>query len=415
MRDRQLSLLALAGALGLVSFFGSSMIAQAPAPQAKPAAPATAKPATAKPATGVKVAAIRTPWGDPDLQGTWFVTEDVPIERSAANVGKQFLTDEEVAAADKRKAEGQGRNTRAGSATTADVEGAYNAVFNSILKTGKRTSRIIDPPDGCIPPTVGGAQGGGGGRGGGCIRDGAAPAPAAAAAPARGGAAAARGGAPGAPAAAAPAARGAAPATAGRGAGGGRGQANDNPEQIAQNPRCLGVTLPFLPVNTQFAQGTVMQIVQSPKSMSIYMEDDHAGGGNRVIYIDGRPHPPASMKLYLGDSRGHWEGNTLVVETTNFAQAPAIGFGGGRGGSPDSAKLIERYTRTGPNDLRRELTFDDPKTWTRPFTLLVEMGKVSDDKHMIFESACHEGNYGMTGILVGARLEERAAAAKGQK
>jgi hypothetical protein len=423
MRNRQLSLMALAGALGLVSFFGSSMIAQAPTSTAKPAAPVTAKPATAKPAAAAKTG-VRTPWGDPDLQGTWFVTEDVPIERAAANVGKQFLTDEEVAAADKRKAEGQGRNTRAGNATAADVEGAYNAVFNSILKTGKRTSRIIDPPDGCIPPAVGAAQGGGGGgRGGGCIRDGAAPAPAAAAAPAARGGGAARGGAagaPGVPPAAAPGAAGAAgaaPGAAGRGAGGGgRGQANDNPEQIAQNPRCLGVTLPFLPVNTQFAQGTVMQIVQSPKSMSIYMEDDHAGGGNRVVYIDGRPHPPASLKLYLGDSRGHWEGNTLVVETTNFAQAPAVGFGGGRGNAdPSSAKLIERYSRPGPNVLRRELTFDDPKTWTRPFTLLVEMGKVSDDKHMIFESACHEGNYGMTGILVGARLEERAAAAKSQK
>ena len=176
------------------------------------------------------------------------------------------------------------------------------------------------------------------------------------------------------------------------------------------------MTLPFLPINTAFAQGTVMQIVQSPKSASIYMEDDHAGGGNRVIYIDGRPHPPASMKLYLGDSRGRWEKDTLVVETTNFAQPLRIGFGGGGGGgNTDSMKMIERYTRTGPNDLRREITFDDPKTWTRPFTLLVEMGSVSSEKHMIFESACHEGNYGLTGILVGARLEERAAAEKTQK
>ena len=112
-----------------------------------------------------------------------------------------------------------------------------------------------------------------------------------------------------------------------------------------------------------------MRIVQSPKSMSIYMEDDHAGGGNRVIYMDGRPHPPASVKLYLGDSRGRWEGNTLVVETTNFSQ----GF---RGSNVDSYKMIERYTRVDANNLRREITFDDPKTWTRPWTLLIEMGKV---------------------------------------
>jgi hypothetical protein len=340
----------------VLAFSGSSMVAQAP--------PSAAKPAPGASATQPKPAAAaargpRTPWGHPDLQGTWFVIEDVPLERSAANAGREFLTDEEVAAADKQKAAGQGRNTRAGDAAR-DVEGAYNAVFNSVLKTGKRTSRIIDPPDGRIPPTVAGAPGGG------------------------------RGGA------------------GGRGAGGGRGfgaQANDNPEQIAQNPRCLGVALPFLPLNTAFAQGTVMRIVQSPKSVSIYMEDDHAGGGNRVIHLDGRPHPPASVKLYLGDSRGRWDGNALVVETTNFAQ----GF---RGSNVDSYKMIERFTRTGANDLRREITFDDPKTWTRPWTVLIDMGKVGDDKHMIFESACHEGNYGMTGILVGARREEQAAAAK---
>jgi hypothetical protein len=375
--------LATLGGLAVVifvafAFSGASMVAEAP--------PATAKPAARPPATQPRPAAAaaargpRTPWGHPDLQGTWFVIEDVPLERSAANAGREFLTDEEVAAADKQKAAGQGRNTRAGSAAQ-DVEGAYNAVFNSILKTGKRTSRVIDPPDGRIPPTVAGAAAGGRGGFGGRGGAGAPPAP---------------GAAPGAAAA----------APRGGGAGGGRGaQANDNPEQIAQNPRCLGVALPFLPLNTQFAQGTVMRIVQSPKSVSIYMEDDHAGGGNRVVYLDGRPHPPASVKLYLGDSRGRWEGNTLVVETTNFAQ----GF---RGSNVDSYKMIERFTRTGANDLRREITFDDPKTWTRPWTVLIDMGKVGDDKHMIFESACHEGNYGMTGILVGARREEQAAAAK---
>ena len=159
--------------------------------------------------------------------------------------------------------------------------------------------------------------------------------------------------------------------------------------------------MPFLPLNTLFAQGTVMQIVQGPKSMGIYMEDDHAGGGNRVIFMDGRPHAPSSVKSVLGDSRGHWEGNTLVVETTNFAQ----GF---RGSNPDTYRMIERFTRVDSNNLRREITFDDPKTWTRSWTLLIEMGKTDDNRHMIFDSACHEGNYGLTGILVGARREEQA-------
>jgi hypothetical protein len=303
----------------------------------------------------------RTAWGDPDLQGTWFVLYDVPLERSAANAGKEFLTDAEVAAANKAKETSPGRNLRSSGAQ--DVSGAYNAVFNSVLKTGKRTSLVIDPPDGKIPPLVAGAQaqGRGGGRGGG--------------------------------------------APAG-GLGLGVGPVNDNPETVAQSPRCLGVPMPFLPLNTAFAQGTVMQIVQSPKSMGIYMEDDHAGGGNRVIFMDGRPHAPASAKFYLGDSRGHWEGNTLVIETTNFSQ----GF---RGSNIETYKMIERLTRVDATHLQREITFDDPKTWTKPWTVHIDMGKEADDsRHMIFDSACHEGNYGMTGILVGSRREEQAAAGK---
>ncbi len=129
------------------------------------------------------------------------------------------------------------------------------------------------------------------------------------------------------------------------------------------------------------------------------MEDDHAGGGNRIIHMDGK-HPPANIKLFLGDSRGHWEGNSLVVETTNFSQ----GF---RGSNIETYKMIERFTRVDANTLRRDITFDDPKTWSKPWTLRIDMGKTSDDRHMIFDSACHEGNYGMTGLLVGARREEK--------
>lgn len=337
----------ISSAVLLVSLAAISMTGQTPAPASK--SKASKSKAAAKAGT-----TLRTPWGDPDLQGTWFVMYDVPLERSAANAGKEFLTDEEVAAADKKKGLDPGRNARASG--VQDVTGAYNAVFNSILKTGKRTSMIIDPPDGKIPPLVAGAS-------------------SAAAAGRAGG----RGGPPV-----------------------GTGGPNDNPEFIAQSPRCLGVPMPFLPLNTAFAQGTVMQIVQSPKSMGIYMEDDHAGGGNRTIFMDGRPHAPPSAKFYLGDSRGHWEGNTLVIETTNFSQ----GF---RGSNIDTYKMIERLTRVDANNLRREITFIDPKTWTKPWTVLIEMGKTSDERHMIFDSACHEGNYGMVGILAGARAEEKAA------
>jgi hypothetical protein len=341
MGSRYFAVFVILGALALLS-------GQTTAPASKP--PGT-KQATTK-ATGTGKTLPRTPWGDPDIQGTWFVLANVPLERSAANAGKEFLTDEEVAALDKQKEVDPGRNARSAN-SNQDVGGAYNAVFNSVLKTGKRTSMVIDPPDGHIPPLVPGAQGAGrGGFGGG--RGGLLP-----------------------------------------GAG-----VNDNPETVAQSPRCLGVPMPFLPLNTLFAQGTVMQVVQSPKSLSIYMEDDHAGGGNRVIYMDGRPHAPPTARFYLGDSRGHWEGITLVVETTNFEQ----GF---RGSNVETYKMVERFTRVDANSLRREITFDDPKTWTRPWTVLIEMGKSDDHRHMIFDSACHEGNYGMVGILAGSRKEEQ--------
>src|SRR5262249_52472900 len=159
---------------------------------------------------------------------------------------------------DAQKGLNPGRNARSANAAQ-DVNGAYNAVFNSVLRTGKRTSMIIDPPDGRIPALVGAAPGGGRGAGRG----------------------APGGGGPGGG------------AGAGRAGGGGRGVPgvgpgqNDNPETTAQSPRCLGVPMPFLPLNTAFAQGTVMQVVQGQKSMSIYMEDDHAGGGNRTIFMDG--------------------------------------------------------------------------------------------------------------------------------
>ncbi|PWT89986.1 MAG: hypothetical protein C5B56_06215 [Proteobacteria bacterium] len=347
MRHRHLaSLGALVLMLALISLAAVSMRGQTQAPKT---AAATKPPATSKPGPAPKTA-----WGDPDLQGTWFVMESVPLERTAANANKQFLTDEEVAAADKQKAVDPGRNARSAN-RDQDVGGAYNAVFNSVLKTSKRTSMITDPPDGKIPPLTPEAQQ--------------------------------------------------------RQARGGRGPANsnDNPETIAQSPRCLGVQMPFLPLNTLFAQGTVMQVVQGPKSMGIYMEDDHAGGGNRVIYMDGRPKPPAAVRSVLGESRGHWEGNTLVVETTNFSDKANFGIGF-RGATPntDTLRMIEKFTRIDSNNLRREITFEDPKTWTRPWTLMIEMGKTDDHRHMIFDSACHEGNYGLTGILVGSRREEQA-------
>ena len=312
---------------------------------------ASNKASSNKPASGK---APKTPWGDPDLQGTWLVSSDVPLERSAENAGRVFLTDAEVAAADAEKARDLGRNARF-SDPLLDVSGAYNANFHSILRTGKRTSLITDPADGRIPVLS--------------------------------------------PAAAAPAAK--TGPLVGVGSFGRTPGQNDNPETIAQSPRCLGVQMPFLPLNTAFGQGAVFQIVQSPGAVAIYMEDAESGGGNRMVYLGNTPHPPAKLRYYLGDSRGHWEGGTLVVETTNFR----AGF---RGSNPDTYKMTERFTRVDANNLKREVTFEDPKTWSRPWTVLVEMSKGEDHRHLIFDSACHEGNTGIIGILSSARQEDRA-------
>lgn len=342
---------AVAGIAGIASL-AASLMGQTPR-----------KSAPTKSTGAAKAGAVpHTSWGAPDLQGVWMVNMDIPLQRSAANAGKEFLTDAEIAAADAKKAVNPGRNARRGD-TTADVNGAYNAVFNSVLKTGRRTSLIIDPPDGHIPPLVPGARG---------------PQPR----------------------------RGVAPA------GYGNPAAADNPETAGQIQggssmvRCLGVAMPFLPLNTLFGQGTVMQVVQSPESIGLYMEDDHDGGGTRVIYLDGRPQAPASARFYLGDSRGHWEGNTLVVETTNFLPGslqPNLNTV-----TSDALKMTERFTRVNANTLKRQITIEDPKTWTRPWTALVEMTRGPDSRHMIFDSACHEGNYGLVGILANARRAEQA-------
>jgi hypothetical protein len=346
MRHRFLAPLgAVAGIVAIASLVAVSLTGQTPGKSAGTKSTGAAPP--------------RTPWGAPDLQGVWLVTTNTPLQRSAANAGKEFLSNAEIAASDAKKEVDPGRNARKGD-TTADVNGAYNAVFNSVLKTGRRTSMIIDPPDGHIPPLVPGAQRGQSGA----------------------------------------AERNANPAAA------------DNPETAGEIPggssmvRCLGVAMPALPLNTLFGQGTVMQLVQSPKSIGIYMEDDHDGGGNRIIYLDGRPPAPPSARFYLGFSRGHWEGSTLVVETVNFLPGslqPNL-----RTGTSDMLKMTERITRVDANTLKREITIDDATIWTRPWTVVVEMNRAPDSRQMIFDSACHEGNYGLTGILVNARRAEQA-------
>jgi hypothetical protein len=148
------------------------------------------------------------------------------------------------------------------------------------------------------------------------------------------------------------------------------------------------------------------EIVQSPGYVVFRNEMIHEA---RVIPLDGRPHVSPNIRSFMGDSRGHWEGSTLVVETTNFTDKDAIGSNGaGYPGDPgyhsEDLKVIERFTRVGPNMLEYRATVIDPKTWTKPWTMLIQMEK--DDKYQLLEYACHEGNYAMSDILSGARAAE---------
>jgi hypothetical protein len=132
---------------------------------------------------------------------------------------------------------------------------------------------------------------------------------------------------------------------------------------------------------------------------------------SRVIQLDGRPHAGPGIRMYMGDSRGRWDGDTLVVETTNFTDRVAIGSNGaGYPGDPGyhtaGLRLVERFTRTGANTLEYRATVDDPQTWTRPWTLLIPLTR--SDEYEVHEYACHEGNYAMRNILSGARADEAA-------
>jgi hypothetical protein len=176
----------------------------------------------------------------------------------------------------------------------------------------------------------------------------------------------------------------------------GRGPA-DSYENRSLYDRCITRGLPgsMLPTN----YGNSFQVVQSPGRVAIVYEMIHE---TRVIPLDGSPHVGKNLRLEMGDARGHWEGNTLVVETTNFTERGAY-----RNANPDTLRLIERFTRTAPGTVEWAVTFDDPMTWTRPWTFSLPL--TMDPQEPVFEYACHEGNYAIPNILSAARAEEKAA------
>jgi hypothetical protein len=347
------------------------------AQSAQPRAAAAEKPWTGK-----------TPDGHPDLQGFWTNNSYTPLTRPN-NVTKEFFTPEEFAADTKRRAAQQAEQTEPG--TTADVHYDFTQFAldrsQTRLATNLRTSVIVDPPNGQLPARVGAAAAapaaGGGGRGaggGGGARGGAGG----------GGAAAAPGGARGGGGGAAPAG----------GGGGGRGGQYDAVQNIAIGSRCIW-TGSSGPIMMPPGYNPAYQIVQGKDAVMILIENQHEV---RVIPIDKTQHAPAGVKPWLGDSVGHWEGNTLVVETTNHN--PRVLTGTFQGTS-DQLKITERFTRLTEDQIRYEFTVEDPKTWVQPWKGEMPFVKINGP---VFEHACHEGNYGIANTLNAVRLEEKRAA-----
>jgi hypothetical protein len=289
----------------------------------------------------------RTPDGHPDFEGIWSNATITPLERPLDLAGKATLTEAEAAAYEKRVRELTNVDRRAQVGTETDVALAYNdAWYDRGTKTVRtlRTSLIVDPPDGRIPALTPEAQ------------------------------------------------KKARERVEAR-----RLHPADGPEDRSLNERCLltGTTGPPMlpgPYNNNY------QIVQTPLSVVIFNEMIHE---TRSIPTDGRPHLPATVRPWKGDSIGHWDGDTLVVDTTNFSDRTNFR------GSGENLHLVERFRRVDAGTLLYEFTVDDPASFTRPWSAAIASTKTEGP---IYEFACHEGNYGMFGILSGARADEKKAA-----
>jgi hypothetical protein len=296
------------------------------------------------------------PDGHPDLQGVWLNSSATPLERPKALEGRQSLTDEEVAEL-RRRADRLFKNPNtdfaAGDAVflaaLADVDRftsttATGTTFEMIEREfDNRTSLIIDPPDGRIPSlTAEGQQ-----------------------------------------------RRAATNAI--------RGRPPDGPEDLNQVERCLTYGVPRLSgTNTGAGPLGYYQIVQTPSHIVLFLEAIHEA---RIISLDGRPHMPPSVGQWEGDSRGRWEGNTLVVDTTNFlARSDFMG-------SSDHLHLVERFTRVAPDRIDYEIEVDDPTMWTKPWTAVI---RLKQSAARLYEYACHEGNHEIVrDMLFGARAIEK--------
>ncbi|MBI2149772.1 MAG: hypothetical protein HYU27_04100 [Acidobacteria bacterium] len=342
----------LVGVVVLVSL--SAVAGQAPSVPNVPKA-AVPKKAAAKTAAAPKPwTPPRTPWGDPDLQGVWNDATSTPLQRPNDKGGKDVLSEDEAEEFQEQLAFNLTRDRRDGGADV-DVNRAYNEHWMDArrlkITEDRRTSLIVDPPDGRIPPTV--------------------PLP-----PER------------------------QKARAERQAANARFNAGlpETYRDMSLVTRCTIRTdlPPYLPTiyNNDF------QIFQSPGYVVIAPEMIHSA---RIIPMDGRPHLGKNLRQWLGDTRGRWDGNTLVLETTNFRSDDGAVY---QGADTETFRITERFTRAGPNQINYEFTVQDPKTWTRPWTARIPWVKVDPEEQM-FEYACHEDNYDVAHFLTGARKRER--------
>lgn len=300
----------------------------------------------------------RTIDGHPDLQGYWTNNNATPLERPPELAGREFLTDEEVAALRAKARElfdGQEdaafgddvfratlanvKGTRRGFKSVDGETGDYSSVWTVQRVWDNRTSLITDPKDGRQPPLTPEGQ------------------------------------------------------ARRRAMGGFLTRAANGPEDRSLAERCITYGSPQLVAGYQ----SHYQILQTPAAVVFMTEMIH---DVRVIPLDGRPRLPSTVRQWLGDSTGHWEGDSLVIETTNYVPRAFMGI------SSEQLHVTERFTRTGPETLKYEITIDDPGTWTRPWSIMIPLARSLDP---VYEYACHEGNLGRYGILSGARAEEQVA------
>ena len=335
---------------------------------------------------------LKTPWGEPDLQGIWTDEFDTPLQRPAKYATQEFFTAAQREELDRQRGALYGDDPRQQRGSAIDVGGAYNTSFLTVKHAGPRTSMIVDPPDGRIPPQTPQAQ-----RAAAADREFRLALLASTEACKTG-----------LPVCAGgkydpiPSPRFAEVAPRYHTGNFARLNRSDGPEDDGLADRCLHNGLPEF--GSLFG-GSYRRIVQTPGGVSIFYDVNQGQGWQRNIVMNGSPHVPAGIRQWYGDSRGHWEGDTLVIDVTNFTPKTDV-FG-----SRENLHLVERWTRTGPRTLAYQVTIEDPTVWTKPWTVKQEFGRQSDAENRIYyEPRCIEGNLGLPGLLHGRRVEERAFA-----